>query len=79
MNNIPIYKNKYNYLINTNKLVKIYNPNIFHTKYIKHLGTGSSKFGWKNQKNLFLKNNLEKKVVNKNKNPPHKLSMITNE
>jgi len=79
MNKIPIYKNKYNYLINPNKLVKIYNPNTFHTKYIKHLGTGSSKFGWKNQKMLFLKNNLEKKVVNKNKNPPHKVYMITNE
>jgi mannosyltransferase OCH1-like enzyme len=79
MNNIPIFKNKYNYLLHTNKLVKIYDPNIFHTKYIKHLGTGSSRFGWKNQKTLFLKNNLEKKVVNKNNIPPHKVSMITNE
>jgi restriction endonuclease S subunit len=79
MNNIPNYKNKYSYLINTNKLIKIYDPTIFHTRYIKHLGAGSTKFGWKNQKTLFLKNNLEKKVVNKNKIPPHKVSMITNE
>jgi len=79
MNNIPNYKNKYGYLINTNKLIKIYDPTIFHTRYIKHLGAGSTKFGWKNQKTLFLKNNLEKKVVNKNKIPPHKVSMITNE
>ena len=79
MNNIPIYKNKYNYLINTNRLIKIYNPNLFHTKYIKHLGTGCSKFGWKNQKTLFLKNNLDRKVVNRNNVPPHKVSRITNE
>ena len=78
-NKVSIYKNKYNYLIYTNKLVKVFNPDIFHTKYIKHLGTGSSKFGWKNQKTFFLKNNLEKKVVNKNNIPPHRVSMITNE
>lgn len=78
MNKIPIYKNKYNYLIHTNHLIKVYDPNIFHTKFIKHLGTGSSRFGWKNQKTLFLKNNLEKKVVDKNNIPPHKVSMITN-
>jgi len=79
MNQVPIYKNKYNYLIYTNKLVKIYNPDIFHSKYIKHLGTGNEIFGWKNQKRLFLKNNLEKYVVKKNNIPPHKVSMIANQ
>jgi len=77
-NNFPNYVNKFNYLIHPNKLLKIYDPNLFHTRYVKHLGTGSGKFGWKNQKKLFLKNNLERKVVNKNNKPPHIVSMIAN-
>lgn len=78
-NNYPNYINKSNYLIHPNKLLKIYDPNLFHTRYIKHLGTGSGKFGWKNQKKIFLKNNLERKVVSTNKAPPHNVSIITNE
>ena len=77
-NNYPNYINKFNYLIHPNKLLKIYDPNLFHTRYVKHLGTGSGKFGWKNQKKIFLKTNLERKVVSANRIPPHNVSMMVN-
>ena len=78
LNKIPIYKNKYHYLTKPNSVVKIFEPKIFHTKFIKHLGTGAGKNGWKNQKSLFLKINRDNKQKRKNSLPSSRQLLLTN-
>ena len=73
-NNIPTFKNKNMYLLKPNIKTFIYNPDLFHTKLVKHIATGHLPNGWRNQKDNFLKTNLEKNVVKLNKRPPQSVS-----
>jgi len=53
-NNLPTFEHKIEYFNYPSPILKVFNKNNFHDKFIIHLGAGNDKDGWKNERYKIL-------------------------
>ena len=54
---LPTFENKTEYHQYPNTILKVFNPQVFHEKMVKHLFTGQDPDGWCNERNQKLCSN----------------------
>jgi len=53
-NNLPTFEDKIKYFNYPSSILKVFNPNNFHNKFIIHLGSGNDEDGWKKERYKIL-------------------------
>ena len=53
-NNLPVFDNKSDYFNYPLTILRVFNSNNFHNKFIKHLGAGDDSDGWKTERHKIL-------------------------
>lgn len=53
-NELPVFDNKSDYFNYPSSLLRVFNPDNFHNKFVRHLGAGNDPDGWKTERYKIL-------------------------